>query len=261
MTRLGFGLAVGTSRATVEGAAQACEAAGLSSFWLNHPPHQDGLAALGWAAPVTSRITLATGVIPLSARSVDSILDGLDEAAIPPQRYLLGIGSGSGAQPVQRVRAALTELRTKVSSPLVVGALGPRMCALGGREADGVLLNWTSPAHARQSAEIVHREAQEAGRNRPRIYAYVRVALGEAAQERLRSEAASYASIPQYQANFARARVAAIETAVAATTAQSLRQGLEAWAGVVDEVVVRAILGADAEAEATRLIEVVQGAF
>jgi alkanesulfonate monooxygenase SsuD/methylene tetrahydromethanopterin reductase-like flavin-dependent oxidoreductase (luciferase family) len=255
MTQIGFGLAAGTSEVTIEAAAAASEEAGFNSFWLNHPPNQDGLRPLNWASAATERILLGTGVVPISHRSPVSILNGVKEAELPLDRYLLGIGSGSGPHPLGRVRTALAELRSQTSLPLAVGALGPGMCRLAGREADAVLLNWLTPGYAQLSASYVLSEAQAAGRPQPRIYAYVRVAMGEAASARLQQEAAFYAQVPSYGANFARMGVEAIETAVWGRTKEKVRAGLRAWESVVDEVVIRAVLGSDQPEEALALIE------
>jgi alkanesulfonate monooxygenase SsuD/methylene tetrahydromethanopterin reductase-like flavin-dependent oxidoreductase (luciferase family) len=261
MTRLGFGLAVGAPEATVRASAKAAEEAGFRTFWLNHPPNQDGLAPLGWAADATSRIALGTGVVPISHRSPASILEGIEQAALPRGRYRLGIGSGSGPHPLRAARAALEELRPQAGCELVLAALGPGMCELAGRDADSVLLNWVTPEHARLSADLVLKAAKAAGRPRPGLYAYVRVALGEASLARLEREAAMYTAIPSYGANFARMEVKAVETAVGGRTAEEVQAGLRAWDGVVDEVVVRAVPAHDQVDEALAILEAASGAL
>lgn len=258
MTRLGFGLAVGAPEATVRASAKAAEEAGFRTFWLNHPPNQDGLVPLAWAADATSQIALGTGVVPISHRSPASILEGIERAGLPRSRYRLGIGSASGLRPA---RAALEELRPQAGCELVLAALGPRMCELAGREADSVLLNWVTPEHARLSAELVLKAAEAAGRPRPGIYAYLRVALGEASLARLEREAAMYTAIPSYGANFDRMGVKAVETAVRGRTADEVRAGLRAWDGVVDEVVVRAVPAHDQVDEALAILEAATAAL
>jgi alkanesulfonate monooxygenase SsuD/methylene tetrahydromethanopterin reductase-like flavin-dependent oxidoreductase (luciferase family) len=122
------------------------------------------------------------------------------------------------------------------------------MCALAGEAADGVLLNWLTPAWVAPSAELTLGAAEAAGRPRPRIDAYVRVALGDAAIARLREEADRYASYPAYAANFARMGATAFETAVAGTDPAQIQAGLAVYAGPIDEVVVRAIVGEETAA-------------
>ena len=69
---------------------------------------------------------------------------------------------------------------------VVVAAMGPKMCALAGAEADGVFLNWMTPEKAAWARERVHEGAAEAGRDAPPpVFGYVRVAVGDDAGERL----------------------------------------------------------------------------
>ena len=119
------------------------------------------------------------------------------------------------------------------------------MCRLAGEIGDGVLLNWVTPEHARRSAEVVREGAAAARRPAPKIFAYVRLALGAAAHERLRAEATRYAAIPAYGANFERMGVKPETTAIAAHAAEEIAPALAKWRGVVDEVVLRAITASD----------------
>jgi len=128
---------------------------------------------------------------------------------------------------------------------VIVAALGPRMCQLAGEVADGVLFNWLTPEYARRSAELVAAGAKAAGRPVPRTYAYVRVALGAAAAERLADEGGRYAGIPAYGAHFDRMGVKPVDTAIAATSAEAIATALAAWRGAVDEIVLRAIVAQD----------------
>jgi alkanesulfonate monooxygenase SsuD/methylene tetrahydromethanopterin reductase-like flavin-dependent oxidoreductase (luciferase family) len=134
-------------------------------------------------------------------------------------------------------------LEARTEARVEIGALGPKMCALAGEAADGVLLNWLTPAWVAPSADITLRAADAAGRPRPQIDAYVRVALGDAAIARLHEEADRYASYPAYAANFARMGATAFDTAVSGTDPAQIRAGLAAFGDPLDEVVVRAIVG------------------
>jgi len=111
-----------------------------------------------------------------------------------------------------------------------------------------------TPAHARQSAEWVRAGAAAAGRNPPKLMAYVRVALGPAARERLLAEAARYAGYPAYAANFARMGVRPEETAILAEDPGAIPPGLAKWHGVLDEIVVRAITATKAVDEHLALL-------
>jgi alkanesulfonate monooxygenase SsuD/methylene tetrahydromethanopterin reductase-like flavin-dependent oxidoreductase (luciferase family) len=119
------------------------------------------------------------------------------------------------------------------------------MCRLAGEVADGVLFNWLTPEHARRSAEWVREGAAAAGRPSPRLFAYVRVAVGPAGIARLEEEGGRYAAIPAYAAHFARMGAPPDATVVAAPTAAALPDLLARWDGAVDELVVRAITPGD----------------
>lgn len=123
------------------------------------------------------------------------------------------------------------------------------MCRLAGEEAGGVLLNWLTPEYARTLTEIVDAGAAAAGRKPPERYAYVRVALGPEAAQRLSQEAASYAGIPAYAAHFARMGVSPVAASIAADTPDALQTALAAWDGVLDQVIVRAVTANDTPEE------------
>jgi alkanesulfonate monooxygenase SsuD/methylene tetrahydromethanopterin reductase-like flavin-dependent oxidoreductase (luciferase family) len=241
--RQGFAVFAGTAPEVIRASAREAEATGHASFWVNYPGRIDGLAALALAARVTQRIALGVGVVPLHTRGAESIAEGA-RAALPLDRLLLGVGSPNPGA-LARVRAGVLVLRRELATRIVVAALGPRMCRLGGEVADGVLLNWLTPEHARRAADWVRAGAAEAGREPPALFAYVRAALGPWAPRRLREEGAQYAAIPAYAAHFARMGVDPAETAIAAETPDALRAGLARWSGVVDEVIVRAVTSED----------------
>src|SRR6266542_3236285 len=88
----------------------------------------------------------------------------------------------------------------------------------------------------------------------PRLFAYVRVALGAAACERLAEEGARYAAIPAYADNFARMGVKPVETAIAAPSPDAIPRALDAWRGAVDEVVLRAVTAKDTVEENVALL-------
>src|SRR5213596_1590587 len=244
--RLGFALFAGAAPEILRASAREAEGLGYSSFWVNHPGATDGLAALALAAGETRRIELGIGVIPLHTRGPDSIVQGVHANGLPLDRLLLGVGSPNPGA-LTRVREGIAALRSQLASRLVVAALGPQMCRVAGEVADGVLFNWLTPEHARRSAEWVRAGAVAAGRQPPRLFAYVRVALGAAAGERLREEGARYAAIPAYAAHFARMGVKPVETAIAARSAEELAPALAKWHGAVDEIVLRAVTATDTE--------------
>lgn len=251
--RQGFALFAGIPADVIRAAAREAEAAGYASFWVNHPGPVDGLAALGAAAAQTRRIALGIGVIPLNTRGPQSIVEGVRANGLPLDRLLLGVGSPNPGA-LGRVRAGVAELRSALKTKLIVAALGPRMCELAGEVADGVLLNFVTPQHARASAELIRAGARKAGRPAPTIHSYVRVALGAASRPRLQDEADRYGKIPAYADNFARMGVKPIDTTIMAETPDALRAALARWSGAVDELVLRAITPTDSADEILALV-------
>jgi alkanesulfonate monooxygenase SsuD/methylene tetrahydromethanopterin reductase-like flavin-dependent oxidoreductase (luciferase family) len=237
MSSRGVALFAGTPRDIVADTARLVEQVGYRSFWLNHPGRTDGIAGLAPAAATTSRIELGVGVVPLHVRSAASVVAGAREHALPLDRLLLGIGtSGPGA--FRLARDGVASIHEGLGCQVLMGALSEPACRLAGEIADGVLLNWLTPGHARRSAAWVEAGAANAGRLRPRLYAYVRVALGAGARERIEAEGARYAS-GSYRTHFERMGVAPLETAIAAAVPGEVASSLDAWEGAVDEIVLR----------------------
>jgi alkanesulfonate monooxygenase SsuD/methylene tetrahydromethanopterin reductase-like flavin-dependent oxidoreductase (luciferase family) len=228
----------------IRASAREAEALGYRSFWVNHPGSVDGLGSLAHAGAETRRLDLGVGVIPLHTRGPESIIEGVRAHALAPARLLLGVGSPN-PEALKRVRDGVAALRAKLSTRIIVAALGPRMCRLAGEVADGVLFNWLTPEHARRSGDLVRAGAQAAGRPVPTLYAYVRVALGAAAAERLADEGRRYDGIAAYHAHFERMGVKPADTAIAASSPAGIETALAAWDGAVDEVVLRAITAQD----------------
>lgn len=249
----GFALFAGSTPDIIRASAREAEALGYSSFWVNHPGSFDGLTALALGARETTRIELGIGVIPLHTRGPESIVEGVRATALPLDRLLLGVGSPN-PKSLSRVRDGVAALRAQLKTRLVVAALGPKMCRLAGEIADGVLFNWLTPEHARRSAAWVREGATAVGRKPPTLFAYVRLALGGKACEKLADEGGRYASIPAYGAHFDRMGVKPVETGIAAQKASEIPTALGKWQGVVDEVVLRAITGEDTVEENLALL-------
>lgn len=237
----GFGVAGALSPSLVGELAGAAEAAGYRTFWVNDTPGGDGLAALRQAAAATSAIRLGVGVIPLDRQPPKAIADRIAELGLPVERLTVGVGSGRAEGGLARVRESVPVLRERTTATIVVGALGPKMCRVAGEVADGALLNWLTPAYVRPSVDVVRDAAAAAAQPRPRVDAYVRTALGDAAIGRLREEGERYASFPAYGAHFARMGADPMATAVTGTTSADIALGLGAFAEALDETVVRAV--------------------
>jgi alkanesulfonate monooxygenase SsuD/methylene tetrahydromethanopterin reductase-like flavin-dependent oxidoreductase (luciferase family) len=244
----GFGMAGALPHETIRTLAAAAEAAGYHTFWVNDTPQGDGLAALRAAADVTSTIQLGVGVIPLDRQPAETIARRVEALALPQERLLVGIGSGNPNGGLARVREGATVLAARLEALIVVGALGPRMCALAGEQADGVLLNWLTAAYVAPSAAITDEAAREAQRPRPLILGYVRTVYGPGARDVFAEEAARYARFPAYAANFARMGTPAEGTAVIGDTPEEIQAGLAPFTSELDETVVRAIVSEESAA-------------
>lgn len=196
---VGFGMTAQRDLEAVESVrlGQRLEALGYDELWANDARLGSGLATLAAAGRGTSRIDLCVGVIPLSERTTDSIASEVALLRIPHDRLVLGVGTGSSSS-LALVRDAVSELRTLLPDVrLAIAALGPRMCRLGGKIADVVLLNWASPERIAWARALIDEGARAAERPTPRVAGYVRVAIGADAEARLTAEAARYRGRPR----------------------------------------------------------------
>lgn len=234
-----------TDAATVGRLAPRVEALGFHALWINDVPGGDSLAGLRAAAGATTTLGLATGVIPLDRRPIDT----LDLSGLPPERTTIGVGSGGSRHPLGLVREGVAALRQATDAAIVVGALGPRMRRLAAERADGVLLNWLTPEAA---ARVVAELQRDAGDRAVRSILYVRTIVDEAARPALVTEAARYESVPSYAANFERLGVRALDSTIDGTI-----DGAERLAeyDVIDELVLRAITPTGSLAELERFAE------
>jgi alkanesulfonate monooxygenase SsuD/methylene tetrahydromethanopterin reductase-like flavin-dependent oxidoreductase (luciferase family) len=238
MTHLAFELRTNTPQALIPVLAERVEASGYRSLWVNHPPDADGIGALAAMAAATERITLGTAVIPISAVPPDAILRRIDETGLQAERLRLGIGSGSGERPLQRMAEAVAYLRERTPAEIVVGALGPRMREIGATLADGVLLNSVTPDLARAAAEEIRTQAKAASRPVPGVYVNVMAGVGAAQLTELTESAAFLQRLPAYAAHFRRAGIGPDEASIAASQLSDLPRLLEPWRDTVDEVVL-----------------------
>jgi alkanesulfonate monooxygenase SsuD/methylene tetrahydromethanopterin reductase-like flavin-dependent oxidoreductase (luciferase family) len=238
MTHLAFELRTNTPDALTADLAERVEASGYRSLWTNHPPDEDGLGHLAKMAAATTRITLGTAVVPIGAVPPDAILRRIDETHLPPERLRLGIGSGAGPQPLRRMADAVAYLRERTPAEIIVGALGPKMRALGATLADGVLLNNVTPALAREAAKQIRTQAKAASRPVPGVYVNVTAGVGREQIAELEDSAAFLTKMPAYAAHFRRSGIRPGQTAIAAGELAELPGLLEPWRDTVDEVVL-----------------------
>ena len=165
---------------------------GYTDAWSAEVAGPDAFTPLALAAAVEPRLRLGTAIVPVFTRGPALIAQSaatLAEAA--PGRFSLGLGASSPAiveqwnglafdRPLQRTRDVLRFVKAALAGELVDGAfdtftvhrfrleqpptrpvpvllaaLRPRMLALAGREADGVILCWLAATDvARCLAEV-----------------------------------------------------------------------------------------------------------
>jgi alkanesulfonate monooxygenase SsuD/methylene tetrahydromethanopterin reductase-like flavin-dependent oxidoreductase (luciferase family) len=250
----GFGLAAAVGNDVVREMAGAAEAAGYSSFWVNDTPGNDGLERLAAAAGNTS-IWLGVGVVSLDRRSAQSIVEDVKRYGLPEERLYLGIGSGAPRGALAKVRDGVQLLQDHLAATIVVAALGPRMLELAGEVADGVLMNWITPAWAAESVTRIESSSDAANRVRPRLIAYARCGLLPEAGRMIRAEADRYASIPAYANHFERQGVSAESTIISGVNAEAIQTRLTDLESLLDETVIRAITPDDDPATILRLLE------
>lgn len=245
--RLGIGVSEDLPIAVQQRLAADVEAAGFASLWTNEASGRDALLLCqAWAAATTD-LEVGVGVVPIWTRTPAQLAMAcatLQEAS--GGRFLLGVGVSHPAtmgawhgvtyrEPRTAAAELLTILREAETgrSPEVAGrvfstrrfrlavsppppptrrylaAMGPRMLALAGEQADGVLLNWAGPSAIAEAADQVRQAAIAAGRQADdvEVAAYVRVAVSEdraAAREALALQIGQYAALPAYAEHLTR---------------------------------------------------------
>jgi alkanesulfonate monooxygenase SsuD/methylene tetrahydromethanopterin reductase-like flavin-dependent oxidoreductase (luciferase family) len=260
MTHLAFELRTDTTEQVAAGIAERVEARGYRSLWVNHPPGADGIGQLARMGAATMRITLGTGVIPVSDLPPEDIVRRIEETGLPPERLRLGIGSGSGPQPLRRMADAVGYLRPRTQAELVVGAIGPRMRELAATQADGVLLSAVTPELARAAAEEIRALAKAADRPVPGVYVNVLAGVGPAQLAALERSAEFLAQLPAYAAHIRRTGVRLEQTRIAAERIEEVPRLLGAWRDTVDEIVLMPVTAAEA-APVAELVDAAITAF
>ncbi|MEU7003690.1 LLM class flavin-dependent oxidoreductase [Nonomuraea sp. NPDC046570] len=205
MTTPALGLSIaphsGLPAAIIGRLAAAAERAGFSDVYLAEG-HGDALALCHAIITATERVTVGTAVANAALRPpvlTAKTAAQLDDAS--GGRFRLGLGTANTvmntrfgladrpplqlmAEYVAVVRAVLAGSPSgftggifqtgqvpldrppiRADLPIALGAIGPKMLALAGRIADGVILNLVSPKQAGAAAQIVRSAAADAGRD------------------------------------------------------------------------------------------------
>jgi alkanesulfonate monooxygenase SsuD/methylene tetrahydromethanopterin reductase-like flavin-dependent oxidoreductase (luciferase family) len=250
----GFGVAAGLDPEVARPLAERCAELGYSSMWSNDHPGAKGLetlaefAAAGGSGNVAG-LELGVAVIALDRTPPEDIAADIERLGLDPGRLWLGVGAGFSKKPLTRMREALPELRERLPDVrLVLAAMGPKMCALAGAEFDGAFFNWMTPDFAAGARRHVEAGAQEAGRETPPVFGYVRTAVGPDAPNRLANEESFYRDLHDgYRNHFARLAEPEGTVGVAASDASQAQQALATYSAL-DTVVVRGLASAKVEA-------------
>lgn len=251
--------------------AREAEELGYTSFWTAETTGPEAFSILAAAGAAAPSLDLGTGVLALQLRTpmVVAMAAATLQALQPEREVYVGIGISSpvvterwhGAdytdRPLAQVREYLTVLkeiwtgeavtfegdfyslkRSRLGVRLgdrtpkvVLGALNPKMLALGGELADGVLLNYIPSSHVAYSVEQV-RSGGDAT-----IFAYVHAGVTEREHgvDAARKDLFSYAVVDSYARNFERAGFGDTVAAIRDRHADRDREG--AVAAVSDEFV------------------------
>lgn len=245
MTARSFGITGSTDPALAARLAARLEQLGYRALWVNETPGGDALAVLAAAAGSTTTLGLATGVIPIDRTPGTEIARRVRELGLPLDRLRVGVGSGASRKPIGLVERGVAELREVDGLRVIVGALGPKMRALGGAIADGVLLNWLTPEAGAEASAALHAAAPGT-----ETILYART-IGEAvARPALRAEAERYLTIPSYAVNFDLLGIDPVDTAIDLSDGRRVPHY-----GDLDELVLRAITATGSEGALLRLAE------
>ena len=245
----GFGVAAGLDPEVARPLAKRCEELGFESVWSNDHPGANGLETLAAFAEGSEALELGVAVMALDRHQPDEIATTIERLDLDRERLWLGVGAGFSKRPLTRMRAALGELRDAVPGVrIVLAAMGPRMCALGGASYDGVFFNWMTPGFAAEARRHVESGARQAGREPPPVFGYVRTAVGEDATARLQKEESFYRDLHDgYRNHFARLGEPEGTVGVAAPDREAASAELRRYEPL-DVVVVRGLASATVEA-------------
>lgn len=239
--RLATALGIRGPLADVIEQARLVDALGYESIWVPEIAGRDALVTCAVIGAEVERASVATGVVPLPARSPVTL--AMAAAAVAEStggRFVLGVGAGHpetarswlGRSPLDlagiadhldilgavlgegEVRRAATgarpalDFRLRGAHPpgppkIVLAALGPRMAALAGAQASGVVLNWVTAEHVPAIVGWVREGAERVGRDPAEleIACYVPTCVGDAEEARaeLARQLRAYGSLRAYR--------------------------------------------------------------
>jgi alkanesulfonate monooxygenase SsuD/methylene tetrahydromethanopterin reductase-like flavin-dependent oxidoreductase (luciferase family) len=245
MNKRGFGVAAGLDPEVATPLAARCEELGYSSMWANDHPQALGLETLAAFAEGSDSVELGVAVMALDRHDPADVNAAVDRLGLDRDRLWLGFGAGFSKRPLTKMREAESGLREAIPAVrIVLAAMGPKMCALGGGRYDGVFFNWMTPDFARDARGHVERGAADAGREPPPVFGYVRTAVGSDASERLSTEESFYRDLHDgYRNHFARLGEPEGTVGVAREDRSAVQSDLDAY-DALDVTVVRGLASA-----------------
>jgi alkanesulfonate monooxygenase SsuD/methylene tetrahydromethanopterin reductase-like flavin-dependent oxidoreductase (luciferase family) len=235
----GFGLTSSIAPRVAARVAAEAETLGYTSIWVNDAgPPQGWLRVLTACAEATAHIQLGVGVLPADQVSVNSLARMLERVGLDEGRITVAFGAGDSSR-VELVRQSVLGAKARIGVRVGIGALGPRMCELGGEIADLVLLNWVGLEFLPRPLAWIEAGARRAHRGRPRVAGYVRVAMGPQAGEAIDDEVNRYWRYPAYERHFRRLAIDPRSVCIRAQDHKSLGEAMTLWISSIDEPVVR----------------------
>jgi alkanesulfonate monooxygenase SsuD/methylene tetrahydromethanopterin reductase-like flavin-dependent oxidoreductase (luciferase family) len=247
--RRGLGITAGLDAGLARDLAVRCEQLGYHSLWSNDEPASPGMEMLAHFAAAAPQLELGVGVLPLDRHQPVQIAAEIARLGLDPAKLWIGVGSGQLRAPIHLVQRAVAELRELLpdGTRIIVAAMRPRMCRLGGAIADGVLLNWMLPAQAARAGRWVLQGADQAGRVAPIVASYVRVAVGPGSRQRLRDEERHYRNINEgHRQHFKAMDVPLGSVGVAPSARPGVLDGLALYHSALDLPIARLLTDQDA---------------
>ena len=203
MDRLGIAFSGGANPAEIVDCVKLAETLCYESAWVAEGHGGDQFAILAACAAQTSKIQLGTSITSVFVRTVPTIaMVAATVDAISGGRFVLGVGSSHRVQvepehgvpyskPLTRVREAVSIIRAllrdgqvsyagetvciesfdlwftplRPAIPFYISAVFPKMTALCGEIADGIILTRSTLATAAQVRERLAEGAKRAGRD------------------------------------------------------------------------------------------------
>ncbi len=180
MQRLGIAFSGGPNPAEIVECVKLAEALGYESAWMAEGHGGDQFAVLAACATQTSRILLGTSITSVFVRTVPTIaMAAATVDHLSAGRFILGIGSshkvqveGEHGMPYAKVRIDGFDLwftPRRPAIPIYVSAVFPKMIALCGEIADGVILTRSTLRTAAAVRAQLAEGAKRAGRDPARV--------------------------------------------------------------------------------------------